>query len=58
MIYINGKEITQITVHQKAIAVIYQNGKMLWQAVRSCFGSGAWVNTKPWLYNEGWKNNK
>ena len=27
------------------------------EIVNSCFGSGYWVNEKPWLNNEGWNNN-
>lgn len=27
------------------------------EIVSSCFGSGYWVNEKPWLNNEGWNNN-
>lgn len=35
---------------------IYKGGVILWQAVRSCFGSGVWVNDKPWINDEAWKN--
>lgn len=24
---------------------------------RSCFGAGWWINDKPWINEEGWKNN-
>lgn len=25
--------------------------------IRSCFGSGFWINEKPWFNDESWKNN-
>lgn len=30
----------------------------IYEAVRSCFGSGRWLNRKPWLNKEKWKNFK
>lgn len=58
MIKINNKDITEIYFNNKKISVVYKSGKIIWQAIRSCFGSGFWVDEKPWLNNEGWKNNK
>ena len=29
--------------------------RLLWQAVRSCFGSGLWKGAKPWLGSERWR---
>jgi hypothetical protein len=23
----------------------------------SCFGSGFWIQNRPWINNNGWKNN-
>lgn len=31
-------------------------GKIIWQAVRSCFGKGYWRDDKPWDDNEGWRD--
>lgn len=56
MIYKNGKEITSVFKGKQAISAIYKGSKLVWQAIRSCFGSGGWVKEKPWLNNEGWKN--
>lgn len=30
----------------------------IYEAVRSCFGSGRWVSRKPWINKEKWKNFK
>lgn len=40
------------------LAAVYHGVRLVWMAVRSCFGSGIWVSEKPWLGNETWKNNK
>ena len=37
---------------KRAVAVMYARGKLIWQAVRSCFGSGTWIGEKPWLGDE------
>lgn len=58
MIYKEGKEITKIFKSNKEISYVYKGALLVWQAVRSCFGSGFWVNEKPWLSEEGWRNNK
>lgn len=56
MIYKNNKEIIQILKGNKIISAVYKGKQLVWQAVRSCFGSGKWMNDKSWVNNEGWKN--
>ena len=56
MIYKDGKEIVSIIKNSRTISAVYKGSKLVWQSIRSCFGSGFWVNAKPWLNNEGWKN--
>lgn len=58
MIKINNKDITDVYCNNKKISVIYKSGKIIWQAIRSCLGSGFWVNEKGWINDEGWKNLK
>jgi hypothetical protein len=55
-IFIGGKEITSINAYGKAVTAIYAGTRLVWQAIRSCFGAGWWVNEKPWIDEEGWKN--
>lgn len=55
-LFINKKEITSIFKGTKVISYVYQGSRLLWQAIRSCFGAGYWVNEKPWIDEEGWKN--
>ena len=46
---------------QKNIGAIYQGTKLVWRtiynAIKSCFGSGTWLGDKPWLGDDTWKNN-
>lgn len=55
----NGHEITQINIVKngviKTISYVYYGSKLVWQAVRSCFGSRIWVSQKSWLGDESWK---
>lgn len=54
-LYTHNKEISSIVAKNHVIATIYKAGRIVWEAVRSCFGSGRWIPKKPWLYKEGWK---
>ena len=58
MLHINGKEVTNIYYGNKPIAAIYYGTQLVWQAIRSCFGTGIWVSKKPWLHKDKWKNKK
>lgn len=56
MIYKNGKEIISVFKGKQVISTMYKGTRLIWQSIRSCFGAGYWVNDKPWLNDEGWKN--
>lgn len=56
MIYKDNKEIITINYGERPIVAVYKGDRLVWQAVRSCFGSGQWVNNRPWINNEAWKN--
>lgn len=38
--------------------VVYKGLRLVWMAVRSCFGKGIWRNDKPWINSDKWKNFK
>ena len=57
MILINGKEIIEINRDKKSCIEVYQGKRLLWQVINSCFGNGYWVNEKPWINTDVWRNN-
>lgn len=70
MIYRNGKLITevhqnilkdQMTKIQQEIGKIYKGTQLVWvtiyNAIKSCFGSGTWISDKEWIGDDTWKNN-
>lgn len=56
-LYKDGRQIEQIHYGGKVITAVHKGAILVWQAVRSCFGSGFWINKKPWINDEGWNNN-
>ena len=58
MIRKDNKDVTFIAQGTRAVQAVYKGVVLVWQSVRACFGSGAWIDGKPWLNNENWKNNK
>ena len=40
----------------RAIAAVYKGLVLVWSAIRSCFGKGYWINDKPWVDDDAWKN--
>lgn len=55
---VDTHKISVITARNRIIQAIYNGGRVVWEAVRSCFGGGMWIPFKPWLYDEGWRSNK
>ena len=56
MIIKNQNEIKERYWGIKPIAYVYLGIKLIWSAVSSCFGSGMWLNAKPWSNDDAWKN--
>lgn len=46
---------------QKKIGAIYKGSQLIWltiyNTVKSCYGSGRWLEDRPWLDNDTWLNN-
>lgn len=44
---------------QKKIGAIYKGSKLIWltiyDAIKSCFGSGTWFGDKSWLGDDSWE---
>lgn len=58
MIKIKRKEVSQVNAFGKTISKIYAGGKLVWEAILSCFGSGFWINDRSWINNNAWNNGK
>lgn len=58
MIYNNKEEVEGINIKNTPIQAVYKGMCVVWEAIRSCFGNGMWINEKPWINTDAWKNNK
>lgn len=56
MIKIYDKEVANVTAFGKVISKIVYKGKIVWELIRSCFGSGYWINNRSWINSDAWKN--
>lgn len=56
MLYFNGKEIIGIQHIKKGIQAVYHLGVIVWQGIKSCYGTGAWLNDMPWSNDDAWNN--
>lgn len=55
-IKINNKNVEGVFFGKKLINKIYHGALVVWEAIKSCFGSGYWINKAPWINSESWKN--
>lgn len=58
MIIKRGKQVVAIMRGNKVVQAVYHGAILVWQAIRSCFGTGIWKSDKPWIGDDNWKNNK
>lgn len=58
MIYKGSREMAARYYGAKAVAAVYRGARLVWEAISSCFGSGAWDKARPWSNADGWKNDK
>lgn len=58
MIIKGGKQTVAIMRGNKVVQAVYHGDILVWQAVRSCFGTGIWKSDKPWIGDDNWKDNK
>jgi len=56
MIKKDSNDTIAITAKGSVIAMVKHGADIVWQAVRSCFGKGWWINEKPWSNDDAWKN--
>lgn len=51
-----NKNIIDMNYGTVPILALYHNSILLWEQIKSCFGKGFWINDKPWINNDCWKN--
>lgn len=62
MIFVKGKKpVVAINkplnaFSRRVFLEIRSGSRIIWTGARSCYGSGAWDNDKPWLNDDGWRN--
>lgn len=56
-IFVKNKEITSINAKNKVITSVYKGVQLVWEAIRSCFGKGYWINNYQWSNEDAWKSN-
>ena len=54
----NQHSIVAKIINSRPLAAVYHGLRLVWIAVRSCFGSGVCIDEKPWIDDELWKDNK
>ena len=55
MIRKNNHQAAAVYYGARAIAAVYRGARLVWTAIRSCFGSGVWISEKNCVDNENWK---
>lgn len=61
MITKNNRFVFNIDINSQPISRVYKGAQLIWlsvyNAIRSCFGSGTWYGNKPWLGTDDWTTN-
>lgn len=55
MIYHQGRETAAAYAAGRALSMIYAGARLVWQAIRSCYGAGLWQAAKPWSRTDPWR---
>lgn len=56
MIYKGTRDIIEISRGRQDISYVYYGKYLVWQLAGSCYGTGHWINDRPWLNNDAWRN--
>jgi hypothetical protein len=56
MIRIQDYNVRAVRLGTQVIKAIYIGAKLVWNTIRSCFGSGYWDNDRPWDNDDAWQN--
>lgn len=58
MIYKDSTAKSAIVTRLKDKVAVYWGLVLKWTQARSCYGTGVWLQDKPWIDNDSWKDNK
>lgn len=51
-----GDKEMQVRYHgSRVISAVYKGATLVWEAIRSCFGKGSWIEGKPWVDSDQWR---
>lgn len=55
MIYKGNLEMAARYYGGKVVIAVYKGARLVWEAVSSCFGKGCWIEGKPWVDSDPWR---
>lgn len=53
---INNLNIIWVHINKQSVILIKKGLSTIWEAIKSCFGKGWWINHKEWDNKDGWSN--
>lgn len=56
MIYKGTRGISGAFFGSRPIQAVYKGLRLVWTGIRSCFGSGRWIDERPWIDSDSWKD--
>ena len=56
MIEKGTRDIIEIEHGRQDVLEVYYGKRFVWGMAGSCYGSGYWINEKPWSNTDGWRN--
>ena len=56
MIYKGRRDIIEISRGRLDISEVYHGKRLVWGLAGSCYGTGHWINERPWLNTDAWRN--
>ena len=39
-----------------SVQYVYRGARLVWEAIRSCYGKGYWAEERSWIDEDGWKD--
>lgn len=58
MLKFGKRTLIGVTISNRTVHAISKGADTVIEFVRTCYGSGQWIENKPWLNDDTWKNEK